>query len=311
MIRKEIEMVDSAAMTGPPRKLLLATDLSARCDRALERAVSLASDWQAQLTVLHVFEEEPDTLSLRSERSKPSWRRPPDAAAIAKQRIRQALRADLGDAIDQAAVMVEEGEPAEVIGSVASSEGSELIITGIARERPFAPHPVVLGKTVEQLVRRSPTPVLIVRNRARAAYQHILVATDFSDTSARALQAGLQFFPLQSLRLLHAFDPPYASLVPDAASFDKNLGEGLTNELESFLGSSGLTSDDRRRVEPLVERGRPDALVRAYVNDRNADLVVLGTQGRGPMLEVLIGSTAKSILSVLPCDALVVRALRR
>jgi hypothetical protein len=35
----------------------LAADLSARCDRALDRTVSLASEWQAQLTVLHVFEE--------------------------------------------------------------------------------------------------------------------------------------------------------------------------------------------------------------------------------------------------------------
>jgi nucleotide-binding universal stress UspA family protein len=77
-------MADPAATTGPPGKLLLATDLSARCDRALERAVSLASQWQAQLTVLHAFEEAPDPSALRDERSGPSWRRPPDAVAIAK-----------------------------------------------------------------------------------------------------------------------------------------------------------------------------------------------------------------------------------
>jgi nucleotide-binding universal stress UspA family protein len=306
-----MQMTDLAAMTGPPRRLLLATDLSARCDRALERAISLTSHWQAQLTVLHVFEETPDPTLLRGQHSGPSWRRPPDAAAIAKQRIRQGLRADLGDAVDNASVIVEEGEPAEVIETVAASEGAELIITGIARERPFAPHPVTVGKTVEQLLRRVATPVLIVHNRARAAYEHVLVATDFSEASARALQAALLFFPLQPLRLLHAFDPPYASLVPDPASFDKGLNDGLTNELENFLASSGVSAEDRRRLNPLVERGHPESLVRAYVSDRNADLVVLGTHGRGTMLEVLIGSTAKSILSALPCDALVVRALRR
>jgi nucleotide-binding universal stress UspA family protein len=303
-------MADLATMTGPPRKLLLATDLSARCDRALERAVSLASHWQAQLTVLHVFEETPDPIAVRGQRSGPSWRRPPDAAAIAKQRIRHGLRADLGDAVEQASVIVEEGEPAEVIETISVREGSELIITGIARERPFAPHPVTVGKTVEQLLRRSPTAVLIVHNRVRAAYEHILVATDFSEASARALQAALLFFPSQPLRLLHAFDPPYASLVPDPASFDKGVSEKLTNDLESFLVSSGVSSEDRRRLDPFVERGPPENLVRAYVNDRSADLVVLGTHGRRAMLEVLIGSTAKSILSALPCDALVVRALR-
>ena len=42
-------MADAAPIHGAPRKVLLATDLSARCDRALERAVSLAVGWNAQL----------------------------------------------------------------------------------------------------------------------------------------------------------------------------------------------------------------------------------------------------------------------
>ena len=37
-------MNDQAWMTGPPSRLLLATDLSARCDRALDRAAQLAGE---------------------------------------------------------------------------------------------------------------------------------------------------------------------------------------------------------------------------------------------------------------------------
>jgi nucleotide-binding universal stress UspA family protein len=303
-------MADPTVMTSPPRKLLLATDLSARCDRALDRAISLVVHWQAQLTVLHVLEEVLNPTALRDERSQPSWRRPPDAVAIAKQRIYHGLRADLGDTIDTASVVIEEGEPADVIESVAASRGCELIITGIARERPFARHPVTVGKTVEQLLRRSPTPILVVRNRPRVSYEHILLATDLSDASARALQIALRFFPGQQLQLLHAFDLPYTSLIPDPTSLDKGMSESLTNELEGFLVSNGLSSQDRSRLDLLVERGRPDTLIRAYVNDRDTDLVVLGTQGRSAMLEVLIGSTAKSILSAMPCDALIVPATR-
>lgn len=32
-------------MTGKPKAILLATDLSSRCDRALDRAVSLSELW--------------------------------------------------------------------------------------------------------------------------------------------------------------------------------------------------------------------------------------------------------------------------
>jgi len=69
-----------------------------------------------------------------------------------------------------------------------------------------------------------------------------------------------------------------------------------------------LPAEARQRLVTFVEQGHPVQLVREYVRDKGADLVVLGTHGRGAMLEALVGSTAKSILSSLPCDALVVRA---
>ena len=41
---------------SPPASLLLATDLTPRSDRALERSAQLANEWQAELTALHVLE---------------------------------------------------------------------------------------------------------------------------------------------------------------------------------------------------------------------------------------------------------------
>lgn len=42
-------MTEPSWINGPPRRIILATDLSARCDRALDRAAALASAWQAEL----------------------------------------------------------------------------------------------------------------------------------------------------------------------------------------------------------------------------------------------------------------------
>ncbi len=303
-------MANPASTTGVPRKILLATDLSARCDRALERAVSLATGWQAALTILHVFEETADPTLAHPGHVLPSWRRPPDTVSVARQRVRQGLRADIGDAVDKASVLVEEGEPARVIERIATSEGSELIVSGIAREEPFARRTVIVGKTVERLLRHSPAPVLIVKNRVRAAYEHILVATDFSDVSGNAMQAALRFFPCQTLHLLHAFEAPYAGPMSDPAQHETGYRTAISEDLESFLASIFIPEDQRRRLVPLIEQGRTADLVRQYVNDRGADLVVLGTHGRGALGEALIGSTAKSILSTLPCDALIVRGPR-
>ncbi|MEE1611364.1 universal stress protein [Microvirga sp. CF3016] len=69
-------------MIGLPKTILLATDLSARCDRATDRAVALAEEWQAMLVVLHVLENL-DTGGLHDFGPVPSWRRPPDPVAVA------------------------------------------------------------------------------------------------------------------------------------------------------------------------------------------------------------------------------------
>ncbi len=292
------------------RKILLATDLSARCDRALERAVAIAADRQADLIVLHAFQEFNEANLRYDVDLAPSWRAPPDAVEMAKYRIRQGLQADVGDILEHATILIEEGEPADVIERASASQGVDLVVTGIAREAPFASRPVILGRTVERLLRRVSVPILIVRNRARAPYRHILVTTDFSKPSAFALQLALVFFPHQTLHVLHAFDIPRAGAMPDLHRHVEDFRQTHALELEEFLASMVLPDEARRRLVRLIEFGGPPHLVREYVRDRGADLVVLGTRGRGAMLEALLGSTAKSILSALPCDALVVHAPR-
>jgi len=52
--------------TGVPRAILLATDLSSRCDRAFDRAVALARQWSAKLVVLTVIELDAGLIAARS-----------------------------------------------------------------------------------------------------------------------------------------------------------------------------------------------------------------------------------------------------
>ena len=97
--RKARERQD-AGLDSQPRSLLLATDLSCRCDRALDRAVMLASAWGARLQVLHVLEGDepeqgPETLPGRSVR------------ALAERQLRAATR----EHGIEAEIVVERGIP--------------------------------------------------------------------------------------------------------------------------------------------------------------------------------------------------------
>lgn len=299
-------MTETPPHPGAPREILLATDLGARGDRALERAVDIARRYGAHLTVLHVVENAEAAAAPTIDTPAPpaASGKTDDAVTVMKRSLRQGLREDLGDFLEQSTILVEDGVPAEVIERVATASQVDLIVTGIARESPLSGRPVALGKTVEQLLRRLPAPILIVRNRARDAYRHVVVATDFSEPSGHALQMALRFFPDQKLHLLHASDQ-----APVAASEASQAGyqDPRAAELEKFLESVFMPEGDRNRLLPVIEPGAPSQIIRDHVQQHGADLVVLGTRGRGAVLEALLGSTAKSILSTLTCDALAVR----
>lgn len=285
-------------MKGPPKAILFATDLSARCDRALDRAVSLSQLWKAKLVILHVLEylQVTDT-----DPNVPSWRRPPDPAHVAEKQ----LLADIGPAVETADVMIEEGDPADAIVRTAETRGCDLIVTGIARDELLGRF--ILGNTVDRLLRRSHVPVLVVRNRARHPYRHVAVATDFSESSRHALEAAVQYFPDQTLTVFHAYQAPVSTLATDTEADLRYYRQFAEQEYETFLKTVESREAIKRRARPFFEYGTPAQLLREGVRDMNIDLVVLGTQGRGAVAEVVIGSVAKQILAAVRCDALLVR----
>lgn len=289
------------AIAAQPKRILLATDLSARCDRALDRAVELAHAWNARLFVLHVLEPSVDPYSLRLEQRLPSWQRPLDATALVEEQIRR----DMSPLDVKFSVIVDKGEPADVIMHAARSHACDLIVTGLARDETLGRF--LIGGTVERLLRRSNVPLLIVRGRARSHYTRIVVGTDFSDCSRHALETALEFFPEQQLTIFHAYDAPLAGLVDNPGTLQSAYGKMAAEICNDFLNSVDISSERRAAIRQLVEPGSPRRLIHQYVRDRGVELVVLGTHGHGTLVDMLLGSTTREILNSLPCDALVVR----
>lgn len=288
-----------AAEPNTPSQLLLATDLGSRSDRALDRAGQLATAWRAQLTVVHALEQTSEFLQSPGRKGR-FWRvREDRVAAVARQ-----LRADMLDEGVRASVVVEEGDPADLVLETARRTGTELIVTGLARAEPFGR--LLPGTTVERLVRRADAPVLMVRKRVRGAYRRIFVGTDFSPASAGALMVAACWFPDAQLTLFHAAEPPFGGIV----SRDEPAVEWARTargEAERFLASAAIPMDRRASVAIMVDQGRPEAVLRDYAEQDAFDLVVVGRRGRNPVADLLLGSTADAIMHQVPSDVMVVR----
>ncbi|MGE4429806.1 MAG: universal stress protein [Sphingobium sp.] len=284
-----------------PDRVALATDLSHRCDRALDRALLLAKDWQAELMVIHALAQSAESDPFGRIYDLPSWRRPPDPVGAARDRLYRDLIREEPDM--DIMVHVESGSPVPIILNAATGADAGLIVTGVARDELLSR--IFLGDTVDRLIRKSTLPVLIVRDRAFEPYRHMLVATDFSESSRATLETALRFFPDAGLSLFHAYDVPFAGYL-DRADIEKQFEGYGQDAADKFLREAGLDADTMRGVTRMIEHGAPEVLLRDYAQDSRRHLTVVGTHGGGLVYEKLIGSTARKIIDAVPGDVLLV-----
>ncbi|MFC3460423.1 universal stress protein [Massilia haematophila] len=279
-----------------PKKLLLATDLSARCDRPLERARQLAAQWQAALELLTVRE------GPQVPAEVVQWLAGPEASTEAEFDARRDIAREFDGCGFPVSLHFADGDVAEAIAQAAGRMDSDLVIAGAARANTLGE--MFLGSTVERLARSLGRPLLVVRQRARAPYRRILVPTDFSAAARLALATAARLFPEAQLIAFHAHEAGLEALA-DAAPAG-GVGGNLGPRGERFLDACGLPPQARARVVIDSAPGAPQAAIARYVREHGVDLAVLGLHGQAGMLRLFVGSKGEQLLRSLDCDTLLV-----
>lgn len=138
-------------------------------------------------------------------------------------------------------------------------------------------------------------------------FKNILVATDFSDESKHALEAGAVIAELNKgqLFVLHAVPPePHLSvpLDPLPVGADRSLCEAQVN-FERVI-----TTDLLGHVhhEEILKRGPVSEVVLDTIQRKDIDLLVVGTHGRTGFKKVVLGSVAEQLFRTAPCPVLTV-----
>lgn len=283
----------------PPTRLLLATDLGARCDRALDRTAQLASEWQSEVIALNVLDP-----SVCADQML-AWISGATDEQLMNVAQRQLVR-DLSGTQMQVKVWIVRGtEPETAIRDAAVAAGAGLVVTGVARQETFGR--VLLGSTNERLARFLRQPLLVVHGRAHGPYQRIVVATDFSEASRHALFTAAAFFPGRELTLYHAYNPPMSGLRLTQPRFG-TPPQIAHAECAVFIQETRLPGSIP--VHPVVECGTIATTLARYVRENDVDLVVIGGHGHTGIMNLLLGSTAEKLLECLPCDTLLVPSHR-
>ncbi len=135
--------------------------------------------------------------------------------------------------------------------------------------------------------------------------QKILVPTDFSEDSHRALQVAQSLARDHGATLILAAAAPLPPPVTDAL-LPSSEYPGLVAATRRDLDAVAATILDLP-VETHVLGGEPGPAIVAIANDCHADLVVMGTHGRTGLNRMLMGSVAEYVLRNARCPVLTMK----
>ncbi len=167
---------------------------------------------------------------------------------------------------------------------------------------------MLMGSTALQLVGHAPCPVVVV-GQASAGHRRVVVGTDGSPDSARALQYAFEEASLRGARLR----------VVNALGLPQGWPTHLLRPLPEDNEEVELRRQQVEHQLIALREQHPDVTVEVHVHRRDAvpvltdathkaDLLVVGSRGRGGFHGLAVGSVTHKLLHFVGCPMAVVHA---
>lgn len=284
-----------------PGKILVATDFSPTCERALKHAAALSARTGAELHVLNVQ-------ILRSDLY--GWEARPKMADVnkiiedaAREQMLEFVEGQHREVVHQ---VIRDVQAAPAIMRYAHEKDIDLIVMGTHARRGVSR--LFLGSVAAEVLRVADLPVLVIGPEhpvADKGYHRVVVAVDLSEGSGELLRqaTALSDDDNVKLRVVHVCEA--RSMTPYyAVEVAEDQRKSATEALRKLLDKTALAGD----VESQVLVGMAEEQITASARDFEADLIVMGSAGMSRLGRMLLGSTTDRVLRQAPCAVLAWRA---
>jgi nucleotide-binding universal stress UspA family protein len=294
----------------PSNVVAQATDeLTAPSQHALTRAIWLASQSRAELTIFSTVVLSPFIQDLLREQLTEGQDVPTRAAYELLERP-VALATQKGV---QARSKVAVGIPWQEICREAESDDYDVVIVG-TRDLGHVGR-ILFGSTGMKLLRNCSAPIWITRPGLRDERFEILVPSDFSDASLNALRFAMEIgrFGHACVHLLHVVDESPAIPIWHGR-FSPQVVEDyfatrrakVKKRLHDQLAQVGDRSP-QVGVQVHVVEGQPDETILQAIDDLKINLVVMGTAARSGVQRIVLGNTTERLVSHMRCSLIAVK----
>jgi nucleotide-binding universal stress UspA family protein len=193
------------------------------------------------------------------------------------------------------------GSAPQVIQDCAAAWDAELIVLGGKQHSMFGRW--LGGSTSLDVARTTNVPLFVTAGPA-VAIRRVLVAVDLSGAARPTIAAAERYAALfgAELRALSVHEPipviPEVAPPYDAGQFEAMAKELLEREVWPLFRGAG--------VEKVARHGMAVETIVREATDWRADLLVVGSHGKGWAERILVGSVTERLLNHLPTSLLVV-----
>lgn len=288
-------------------KILLAIDNSVHSSHAVQDVISSSWPSGSELVLVNVVT------------SPFGFRQPTEIPDLAREFVGKTA-ADIKSKNAAFSVVdgkVTTGNPKSVILTLLGALGSDLLIIG-ARRADFSK--MVFGGVSHPLLLASECSVRIARAKKLHSHTRVLIALDASEPARAALQevmsrpwaAGTEFVCLNAVPTFTDLNSRTPIMFADE-EIERERAELLKIGATELERSTKLLEDSIKgcSVRSEILYGDPrECLIRAS-QDYDADLIVLGSQGRNFSAQVAVGSVSESVALWADCSVEVVRKMTK
>lgn len=282
----------------PYRSILVGVDFTPGSRQALAVAADVAQRSGADLHIRHFIHAE------IAEEHRRHWQEGIDQLlGLAQCQLDDFVEATLGPTWSGASPLepkVQMGHRfVDLMQSVREVDAELLVLGAHSAMHDRSQSPSLLG---EKCVRKAPCEVMLVGDEPALPFRNLLVAIDFSENAARALDEALELAQLTGARVhvVNASLPPWLFLTAQGLA-DVKVSERVRREhrqrLEEAMEAFLSRADNGVEVGiSVLESQDPVAGVLECAEQTDADLIVLGRRGKTPSTEMMLGHFAERVV---------------
>ena len=140
-------------------------------------------------------------------------------------------------------------------------------------------------------------------------YRNIVIATDGSENSQRAISCGVEIAKLSgaTVHALYVVDTP--SIISETWTAGKEMvheliireGKKVLSKVKKIIEDSGV------EVKEVLLEGYPSEEIINFAENNNMDLIVMGTLGKTGLERFLVGSVAENVVRNSKVPVMVIR----